>query len=199
MVKVVITVAEWWYLLHQESFLFFYFFWDTYWCDAGFLTGGAIIVLPVGKTTCTGHYSQGAGNESSPPRPKTWLLQLDVCVRNPEGALCRHSNAQHGLAGFWLWGEDTLESTTTWGPGPLKDCEFALSHFPDIYECERQTDRTCAWPVFSPLILYSHCYDMTHRILCVPPCFRPITQSSVVMRMAPEICGEVFKRLMWSG
>ncbi len=34
-----------------------------------------------------------------------------VCVRKAEGALCRHSNTQHGLAGSWLWGKDMLGLT----------------------------------------------------------------------------------------
>ncbi len=111
MVKVVITVAEWWYLLHQEKFFFF----------------GTHIDVLLDYVHRPLFSRSWEWIKSSTPTKLDYYNY--VCVRKAEGALCRHSNTQHGQAGFWLWGKDMLGSTTTWGPGPLMDCEFALSRF----------------------------------------------------------------------
>ena len=70
---------------------------------------------------------------------------------------------------------------------PFSRLWIHIISFSLTYECEKWTDHTFSF-------FYSRCYDMTHRILCLPPCFRPITQSSVEMRLAPEIWEEVFKK-----
>lgn len=143
---------------------------------------------------CTGHYSQGAGNESSPPRPQN-LIITTMCVLGIPKVL-----SVAIATPSMIWRGSGCEERICQGRPPrgVRDPLWTVnSHYriSPTYESERQTDHTCAWPVFSPLVLYSHCYDMTHRILCVSPCFHPITLSSVVMRLAPEICGKVFKRL----
>lgn len=111
-----------------------------------------------------------------------------VCVRNPEGALCRHSNTQHGLAGFWLWGKDMLGLTTTWGPGPLMDCEFALSFFPDIWERETDRSHMCLACVLSSRPLFPLLWHDSPDIMCL----------SVFPSNYAELCGnEAGSRDLW--